>query len=373
MKIGIMTFWWSEDNYGQLLQCYALQKYLRDKGHDAFLIRYRYDEDIIPTDIKTKFLKALNPMKAYGFLKQKMVYKNKKTNIKKEQESNPRFFESFRNKYIKQYPINYKTWNDLKDNPPNADMYIVGSDQVWNFGNKLVQNYRNIIHAYFLDFGCENTMRISYAASWSVDSLSVDMINEIKPLLKRFDHISVREKKSIELCVQCGYAKAVWVPDPTMLLQAAVYRALYKENNVRKPKNKYVFLYMLNNMHDFDVDLIYKFAKKNNLDVVYITGNGVLDKKDKFFASIPEWLYLLDNAEYVVTNSYHCSVFSIIFHKKFGVVPLIGKFRAMNDRINSLFIQYGIKDRFIRNKKLDILDMLYNPNEIHDNFLKDIL
>ena len=68
MKIGIMTFWWSNDNYGQLLQCYALQKYLRDLGHDAFLIRYNWNEDIIPNSFVKRLLMALNPIKLLNFI-----------------------------------------------------------------------------------------------------------------------------------------------------------------------------------------------------------------------------------------------------------------------------------------------------------------
>ncbi len=68
MKIGIMTFWWSEDNYGQLLQCYALQKYLRDQGHDPFLIRYDPRGDYAPTPLYRKLLKALNPVKLARYL-----------------------------------------------------------------------------------------------------------------------------------------------------------------------------------------------------------------------------------------------------------------------------------------------------------------
>ena len=74
MKIGIMTFWWSNDNYGQLLQCYALQKYLRDSGHDAFLIRYNYTTDIKKNPLFLRALKALNPLLLARYLLQKKVY-----------------------------------------------------------------------------------------------------------------------------------------------------------------------------------------------------------------------------------------------------------------------------------------------------------
>ena len=105
---------------------------------------------------------------------------------------------------------------------------------------------------------------------------------------------------------------------------------------------------MLKNECDFDIQKVYDFAAERKFQIVYVTGNGVLDRKEKFFATIPEWLYLIDNAEYVVTNSYHCSVFSALFSKQFGVVKLKGKFTGMNTRMESLFMQLEIEPRWIQ-------------------------
>lgn len=78
---------------------------------------------------------------------------------------------------------------------------------------------------------------------------------------------------------------------------------------------------MLGNECDFDIQKVYGWAETKALDVVYVTGNAVVDKNKKIFATIPEWIYLIDNIEYVTTNSYHCMVFSTIFNKCFGIVP----------------------------------------------------
>lgn len=340
MKIGIMTFWWSQDNYGQILQCYALQKYLRDAGHDAYLIRYKNEEK---TPLWKKCFKAFNPSLLYRHLK----YKINSRKLKKEQFCNNRQFDEFRKKYINQSEIFYHSYKELKENPPEADVYIVGSDQVWNFSFlKKIKN-SSYIHSYMLDFGKETTKKMSYAASWSMTSLSSELIEEITPLLQKFSYVSVREQNGIELCNQCGYDKAEFVCDPTMLLDAQIYRDLYKSEEIRKQEKKYLLLYMLNNECDFDIQKVYDFAEKKNLEVVYVTGNGVVDKRDKFFATIPEWLYLIDNAEYVVTNSFHCCVFSSLFEKKFGVVKLKGKVVGMNTRMVTLFNLLGIEERFV--------------------------
>lgn len=199
-----------------------------------------------------------------------------------------------------------------------------------------------------LDFGAESTKRMSYAASWSVASLDGRLSAEIGPLLSRFDFVSVREEKGVELCRQCGYEDAEFVCDPTFLLKADVYRNLYRSEGIQPQKQKYLLLYMLNNECDFDIQKVYDFAQERGLQVVYVTGNGVLDKREKCFATIPQWLCLVDNAEYVVTNSFHCCVFSSLFGKQFGVVKLKGRHAGMNMRMESLFNQLKIEPRWLQ-------------------------
>ena len=344
MKIGIMTFWWSQDNYGQILQCYALQKYLRDAGHDAYLIKYKFNE-VSPLGIR--LLKAFNPYFLYRYVICKVTDKK----IKKEQEINTRYFDNFKNKYINQSDTIYSSYKELKENYPDADVYIVGSDQVWNFsGFKKIEKsryYYSFIDSYMLNFGKSSTKKMSYAASWSMSSLSSELIEILKPLLKKFTYVSVREKNGIDLCKQCEYEKAELVCDPTMLLDAETYRNLYKSEVIRKQEKKYLLLYMLNNECDFDIQKVYDFAKDKNLKVVYVTGNGVLDSREKFSATIPEWLYLIDNAEYIVTNSFHCCVFSSLFNKKYAALKLTGKFKSMNTRLETLFEILNINQRFL--------------------------
>ena len=355
MKIGIMTFWWSEDNYGQLLQCYALQKYLRDKGHDAYLIRYDPRNDYGKTKLYIKLLKALSPIRLSKYIRNKIRHHKSIT----EQKQNPRNFDSFRNTYIKQSEKLYTSYNQLKEDPPDADVYIVGSDQVWNFYNQPVHKCKNLIHAYFLDFGNKEAKRVSYAASWSINNLNKDISEEIRPLLHEFDYVSVREKSGINLCRKCGFDTAEFRCDPTLLLTADNYRSLYKENDdTFKRKNPYLFLYMLNNTCDFDIQKVYEFAERKNLEIVYVTGNGKIDRYEKTFATIPQWLSLIDNAEYVVTNSFHCCVFSLLFEKKFGVVPLTKTLAGMNSRIETLSEIFGIKPRWIMEDESGVFSVL---------------
>ena len=211
-----------------------------------------------------------------------------------------------------------------------------------------------------LDFGAESTKRMSYAASWSVHFLSQKFIKEITPLLQHFSYVSVREEQCIELCKQCGYEHAEHVCDPTLLLEADVYRKLYQSEHVQKLEEKYLLLYMFNNECDFDIQKVYDFAQERGLQVVYVTGNGVLDKREKCFATIPQWLCLVDNAEYVVTNSFHCCVFSSLFGKQFGVVKLKGKYAGMNTQMESLFNQLEIEPRWLQ-EDFSVMDTEYKP------------
>ncbi|GHV88942.1 hypothetical protein AGMMS50267_13020 [Spirochaetia bacterium] len=289
-----------------------------------------------------KLLKACNPVKLFRFIQHKL---KKRIHNKLKELNKDRQFAEFRNKYIKQSEKIYYSYNELNENPPDADVYIVGSDQVWNpaFLNKARTR------AYFLGFGKTSVKRISYAASFGKDKLKDGFITEIVPLLNKFLYVSVREKSGLAICRQCGINNAEWVPDPTMLFDGNTYRSLYQNEPVKRPKKPYCFLYMLGNRHDFSIQMVYDWANEKNIDVVYVTGNAKYDSYEKVYTTIPEWVYLIDNADYVITNSFHCSVFSLLFKKRFGVIPSKGELRGMNDRFISLFEMFEIEERFIDN------------------------
>lgn len=356
MKIGIMTFWWSEDNYGQLLQCYALQKYLGDNGHDPFLIRYDPRNDYIKKPFLIRVLYALNPIKLMHYLQRK----KRVSAAIREQKDNGRGFDFFRNTYICQSDTVYASYQKLKDDPPEADMYIVGSDQVWNFNGKKLRNVVNVLHAYFLDFGLPSVKRASYAASWSVDRLGKDLFSEIRPLLKSFNYVSVREKEGVDLCHSLG-VHSEWVPDPVFLNDPEVYRNLYRNTPLLEHKRPYVFAYILGNKCDFSMEKINDWAKDRNLDVIYVSGNNRFDNYPKTYASIPQWLRLIDNADYVITNSYHCCVFSALFHTSFAVIPMGKGMNGLNSRIESLWNLLSIEPRVLKRYDFTILD---NPYEV---------
>lgn len=356
MKIGIMTFWWSDDNYGQLLQCYALQQYLREHGHEPFLIRYDPRNDYIPTSLWRRLIKALHPKLLVRFLFSVIKNRQKKNKKIYELKNHPRNFNSFRNEYICQSEKIYRTYAELKENPPDADCYIVGSDQVWNFQNMKLNRCKKPIHAYFLDFGKKSTKRGSYAASWGQIDISDEYKNEITPLLSKFNYISVREKSGLVLCQVCGVKNAELRCDPTLLLSADHYRRLYStEKNLNSTK-RYILVYRLGNPCDFPIKKIFNWVKERNLDVIYVTANNLYDSYKKEYPTISQWLSLVDNADYVITNSFHCCVFSLIFNKKLAVVPLNSSAEGMNSRIETLFELFGIKPRWIKSDDFSVFN-----------------
>lgn len=356
MKIGIMTFWWSNDNYGQLLQCYALQQYLREQGHEPFLIRYDSRPDFLPPPVWRKVIKAFNPIKLSRFIKYKFIKKFQKIQFNLEEQNNQRQFDSFRKKYIRQSEQIYLSYSELKENPPKADCYIVGSDQVWNFYEYPLNKCKNPLHAYFLDFGASSTKRISYSASWGKPEISDEYKNEIQPLLSKFNYISVRERTGVSLCQACGAKKVELRCDPTLLLKADHYRQLYlTEKNPDFPE-RYILVYRLGNPCDFPMKKISNWANSKSLEVIYVTANGLSDTYKKIYPTIQQWLSLIDNAEYVITNSFHCCVFSLIFRRKFAVIPLKSSAKGMNSRIETLFELFKVTPRWLEKDNFSILE-----------------
>lgn len=316
IKIGIVTFWWSYNNYGQLLQCYALQTFLKRLGFDAFLIRYdpKLDKKEVdfPKSIETRMKHC--SMKIHNMARR---------------------FGSFRRNYISSTKKRY-SYEDLKNNPPKADAYICGSDQIWN--SKFIDD----INAFILDFGPSSVKRISYAASFGGKILDADYIETVSKALQRFDVVTVRENDGIEKCKTLGRDDAFCVPDPTLLLPVDQYP-------IKDPKggnrNKYIFLYLLNTDFDLNAEDVYAFAKAHDLSIVSVDNRRRIRIYPRVFPTISEWLGYIKNAEYVVTNSFHGTVFSILFNKQFIAIPMKGHSSKQNSRLDTLLGKHRIGNR----------------------------
>lgn len=336
MKIGIVTFYQSKDNYGQLLQCFALQTFLRNHGHNPFLIRFNADKKVVKSNSNRilKILKYIRHLNTYIEL-----YKTQKRlhNYICSAQNEDRQFSSFIESNIVVSEHIY-TEQELLECPPEADVYICGSDQIWG-GN----------FTYYLNFAPEKSKKIAYAPSFGgVKSFSEEYESELKRLLSKFDFLGIREYTGVETCQRLGFPKAQNVVDPTLLLTQEDYE------KIRLPKvihERFIFVYLLGNPCDIQISKVYALAKKRNLKVVYVGSQGQYDKYVKCWATIPEWINYVAQADFVITNSFHCTVFALQYNRNFITIPLKGAYTRMNSRISELLSLCDLRDRIYDKSK----------------------
>ena len=332
MKIGVITFSNSKDNYGQLLQCYALQVYLKKQGHDVFLIRYQRTVSNIKQGNKIEkifcYLKSPFSYIDYYF-QMKQLNRNKKLYYDISGDERRKFDSFIENQlsctkiYIDDEIIQY---------PPLADAYVCGSDQIW--GGDFI---------YYLSFAPDESIKIAYAPSLGgLTSFSKEYEEKMKMYLSRFDFIGMREQSGVDMCHKLGFDKAVKVVDPTLLLSSVDYDVIRIKTNQKKP---YIFLYLLGNPMACEVDEIYEYAHNKDYEVVYVASQGRYDKHSKQYVQIGEWVDYLAKADIVITNSFHSTVFSLLFEKPFISIPLVGGYKRMNGRIEELLKECGLSNQ----------------------------
>ena len=354
MKIGILTFWESTDNYGQVLQAWALQQVLKKMGHEPYLIRYSLVASSAVKHETNKLRKVLKLIAIYPIIRYVFRYirttKENRLRLLIEKKNSMREFAKFREKNIVVSPQIYKSIDEIRKNPPVADCYIAGSDQVWTMP---LSNNNN--RAYFLDFGSQTTKRISYAASFAKAVYPKEYICELKKLLMRFNSISVREKEGLEICKKIGVDAKI-VLDPTLLLCRNDYLRLMSIDEETEP---YVFVYSINvrNKKELFADSISQYAKENKIRIIATTSSGslpgreLIDNAEYRYATIAEWLHYIDGAEVVFTSSFHGVAFCLIFQKNFVFIPLKGNLSKGNGRILSLFNMAHIENKVLNDEK----------------------
>lgn len=332
MRIGVITFSQSKENYGQLLQCYAMQRYLQSLGHSPFLIQYDFiiKRSNAKFRISSLFKYICNlPMYVSYVISLKRQEKEDKKYVRKNQ-SIDRHFSDFLHENFDLSQL--YTAESIVSNPPIADAYVCGSDQIWGSDD-----------AFFLNFAPDDAIKIAYAPSFGgVTFFSPEKEEVIKKYLSRFNFIGVREQTGVETCQRLGFKDAVRVVDPTLLLNSNDYDAIRANIPNKRP---YIFLYLLGNPMDCSVDEIMEFAKTEGKEVIYVASQGRDDRYPKTYATIGEWLGYLANADMVITNSFHCVVFAMKYKKQFVSIPLSGAYERMNCRIEELLDAANLRDR----------------------------
>ena len=344
MKIGIITYWITRSNYGTVLQNYALQTFLRSFGFETFLIRTDIPLDCSRLDYYKSLLQKNGFFSLACYFKSRLFCKIARKISSENKNDDKRNFPDFVNKNFNPIKI-FRSLSELESDCPMADIYISGSDQVWNTYGENYNTVSEQIKAYLLSFVPDSAKKISCAASFGKSSLAMEFESLFKKELSRFDFISCREKSGVEICKRLGFENAVLQQDPTMILSSDEYKKIASKSLV--PKKPYILLYLLGNDTDFSTRRLKQFAKLKNLEVVYVPANEAqkINFYKKTFPTVEEWLGLYENASAVVTNSFHGTVFSLIFNKPFLSVHQTGKFEDQNVRIDSLLEDFGLKNR----------------------------
>lgn len=276
-------------NYGGILQCFALKSVLCRLGFDVQVIDMRPSVPIYLRIVKL-LLKRLGYKRAHYSKYDKMAdfVKNNICLTKPYYNS-----ESLHRKLLK--------------NP--VDVVVVGSDQVWKPAYAMKYGF-----AYFLDFVPKDTKRIAYAASFGTTKewqFTPQQTEQIKTLLQTFNGVSVREVEGVEMCTENAGVKAEHVLDPTLLLNSEDYEPFIAP---RIYKEKYILVYYLWNIEKI-AEAVANIKKEYDYEIVEVNM-----RSDKQFVSVEEWLSLIKNAEFVITDSFHGSALSTIFNTPFNYV-----------------------------------------------------
>ena len=315
-KLGILTFHYPENkNYGAILQSYAVLKLYEKIGLEAYLLDYRPYSKTLKNILKDIFL---NSFEAKGF-------------------------KEYVKKYFKIYKIDFENKKELNN---TFNIFSVGSDQVWR-----ERNLKEKILTYFFDFVDDNKKKIAYAASFGVDYWEGDekLTEEVKPLIKRFDYISVREESGIGICKNTfGVDNVVCVLDPTLMIDREDYQIILDDWQDKSHLKKKYIAYMLLDDTEQLRNGSKKIANYLGAEINYIKGKSfnILGKTITLYNKVSQWLTYLKDAELVITDSFHCTVFSIIFHKKFVVVANPTRGIA---RLETLLEKVGLENRFFTN------------------------
>ena len=330
-KIGIITFH-NAHNYGAMLQAYALQQKLLE-NNEVEIIDFR--NSYIDKNYKL-FRRSRNPVNMIKF------FINDLKKYKKNKKRYDKFEDFIRNNYIltKEH---YNNEKKLKNKAPDFDIYITGSDQVWNCNIA-----GRLLDAYTLNFGKQEVKRISYAPSIGNSKIEEKYKQEYINKLRIINKISVREENARENLKKIIDKNIDVVLDPTLLLTREEWDERISEKiDDTKINQKYILAYVVKQDENYNKIVNY-ISKKTELNVVHFQDENK-ELKNVYASAYTEgpfeFVNLIKNAEYVICTSFHATVFSIIYNKKFWVIP----HKETGSRVTNLLEKLGILDRVINN------------------------
>ena len=350
MKIGIVNLP-LDNNYGGNLQRYALIRTLQKMGHNPEHILLKFGHEVSLFKRMILFVENLIFLLVKGLInafshKQCIPNKNSMDAI-----------VPFYNKYIPHSSPCYS--ETIKKNVGKYDCFIFGSDQIWR--KSIAKKYMKLMFGSFLP---PSVKRIAYAVSLGSDTneLSSEEIIDLGKLYKKFSAVSLRENSGIELVKQYGWntPKPIHLLDPTFLIDKEEYQEIIKTNKTIPSKGS-LFCYILDYTEEKE-SIIKRTA--SNLDLVpYVVSLGDT-------TSIPQWLREFDDAEFIITDSYHGLVFSIIFNKPYKLIR--NSFRG-NARFDSLLQDFGLSDCEMKIDNEKIKKIIDNHRYMSMKFLQESL
>lgn len=332
MKIAILTLPLYA-NYGGILQAYALQCVLQSRGHNVEHLQPELVEDslhpfwLMPLVWCKRIIR-----KFFRGEKELPIFRNPHIWIREN------IITFLNNRLIIRY-LNNNDWIQFESD--KYDVLIIGSDQVWR------PKYAYPLGRYFADFCSDRIKKIAYAASFGVESneYSKEQQNKCAVLLKKFESVSVRESSGIELCAKLFGVQAIDLIDPTMLLDKNDYlNLLYGETTLSKEGELMVYLL------DTDVNVESLVSSVSNAlgMIPFYTNSKIEDSEatiiEKYCPKVEQWIKGFEDAKFVLTDSFHACVFSIIFKKDFIVYT--NESRGIS-RIKSLLEKFGMLDRIV--------------------------
>ena len=379
-KIGLAVCY-DTKNFGSQLQVLATVKKIDDLGYETEIIRYK--KKLTPVFLMQSIPRVFN----VPFIMAKLNSRKKREQIKKHEElykkvsiRNQRF-NFFVNAYFSNLSKPYQGWENLvKESNLNYDIFLCGSDQLWlphNLGS----------HFYTLEFASEEKKKIAYATSFGVSEIPSRYKKGFAKFLNRFQFLSTREIAGQKIIKDLTGKDAQVVCDPTLLFDAEGWSKIIPDHRVvNKP---YAFCYFLgtNEEHRKAAE---ELKAETGLTLVTCPFLDNIVERDQQFGDIQmfdmdaaDFVNLIRHAEYILTDSFHGSVFSILHHKKFMT---FNRFTAgtnsRNSRIDSLCTLLGLSERRFNGNVMDVKndvdyaqvdDRLKKLREESANYLKEAL
>lgn len=328
MKIGILTLP-PIANYGGILQAYALQKVLRQMGHQPETWRRAYRKE-------TPLRRLTDALKVW--VRKTFHYCDEDLRI-------TQYTHRFIQKHLKRRGI--VSFADIR--PSDYGAIIVGSDQIWRnvFFRPTWGQHEDIADAFLAFTDGWNIKRIAYAPSFGRDDVSEyspEQIEACGRALRQFDAVSVREQSGVDICKKAFGVNAQWVIDPTMLLPVEDYKRLIPQGE--GPRSKFLMKYVLDDSEEKNA-MCEMLAKQRGAEVRQSNGkfdDFSLPLEERIQPPVESWLRNFRDASFVFTDSFHACVFSILFHKQFAVVG--NKGRGLS-RFESLLGLFGLENRMV--------------------------